>query len=520
LPLFPYPALFRSCLVIAAAGLTAVGAQQPIPSQSGVKRRTNDVPTRGSFSNVLRTEPAARPQIDVTGRSIDRPDLWATDPATGAQYRRGQVLVKFRLNADTAARSRAIQSAGGGRVARALPASWSVVELQAAADPVQSVRTLRARTEVITASLNYRRRPHQVQPNDELYNLQWNFPAINMPLAWQINPGAQSEVIVAVIDTGTNTVTDTIVYVSPFVGQVPVRVAEVPDLVTPGRIVSPRDFVYNDDLPVDLDGHGTHVAGTIAQQTNNNVGLAGIAYNVRLMPIKALATDWDFIFTPDPGGTDVEIAAAIRYAADNGANVINMSLGGPGDAPILRDALNYAVSRGTFITISAGNSGEDGNEEDYPAAYADDIRGVMAVGAVNRELRHAAYSTFHPYVEICAPGGETQGAFDYERGVTQVTYDDSATLAFLDFPEKVAAIFNGLRPAFDRFEAVPFQGTSMAAPHVAGVGALLYSQGITNPGAIEEAIRRSALSINATTNQCGSGLVDARRALRGLGLAR
>ncbi len=508
------------CFVIAAAGLTGVGAQQSNSSQPGTQRRTNDIPTRGSFSNVLRTEPGARPQIDTTGRSIERSELWATDPATGAQYRRGQVLVKFRLNADTASRSRAIQSAGGGRVARALPASWNVVELQGAADPVQSVRALRTRTEVISASLNYRRRPLQVQPNDELYHLQWNFPAINMPLAWQINPGARSEVIVAVIDTGTNTVTDTIVYSSPFVGQIPVRVAEVPDLVSAGRIVSPRDFVYNDDLPVDLDGHGTHVAGTIAQQTNNNVGLAGVAYNVRLMPIKALATDWDFIFADDPGGTDVEISAAIRHAADNGANVINMSLGGPGDAPILRDALNYAVSRGAFIAISAGNSGDEGNEEDFPAAYADDIRGVMAVGAVNRELRHAPYSSFHPYVEICAPGGETLVAFDYERGVTQVTYDDNATLTFLDFPEKVAAILSGVRPAFDRFEAVPFQGTSMAAPHVSGVGALLYSQGITNPGAIEEAIRRSAMPINATTNQCGTGLVDARRALRGLGLAR
>jgi serine protease len=508
------------CFVIAAAGLTVLGAQQPNPSQPGAKHRTHDIPTRGSFSNVLRTEQRARPQIDTAGRSLDRPQLWATDPSTGAQYRRGQVLVKFRLNADTAARSRAIQSAGGGRVVRALPASWHVVELQDATDPVQSVRALRARSEVISASLNYRRRPHQVQPNDELYSLQWNFPAINMPQAWQINPGARSEVIVAVIDTGTNTVTDTVVYVSPFVGQIPVRVAEVPDLVAPGRIVSPRDFVYNDDLPVDLDGHGTHVAGTIAQQTNNNVGLAGVAYNVRLMPIKALATDWDFIFSSDPGGTDVDIAAAIRHAADNGAKVINMSLGGPGDSPILQDALNYAVSRGAFIAISAGNSGDEGNEEDFPAAYAEDIRGVMAVGAVNRDLRHAPYSTFHSYVEICAPGGETLVAFDYERGVTQVTYDFGATLTFLDLTEKFAALLDGERPAFDQFEAVPFQGTSMAAPHVSGVAALLYSQGITNPGAIEEAIRRSAMPINATTEQCGSGLVDARRALRGLGLGR
>jgi serine protease len=512
--------LLGFCFTIAVAGLTVLGAQQPTSSQSGTKRRMHDIPTRGTLSNVLRTEPPVRPQIDSAGRSFERSELWATDPATGAEYRRGQVLVKFRLNADMAARSRALQSAGGGRIARTLPASWSLVEVQGGADPMQSVRALRTRPEVIGASLNYRRRAHQVQPNDEFYHLQWNLPAVNMPLAWQINPGGRTDVVVAVLDTGLNTVTDTIVYSSPFLQQIPVRVAEVPDLVAAGRIVSPRDFVYNDDLPVDLDGHGTHVAGTIAQQTNNNIGLAGVAYNVKLMPLKVLATDWDFIFSEDPGGTDVEVAAAIRYAADNGAKIINMSLGGPGEAPILLDALNYAVSRGAFVAISAGNSGEDGNEEEFPAAYASDIRGVMAVGAVTRELRHAPYSTFHPYVEICAPGGETLVAQDFERGITQVTYDMGATLGFLDLSEKVTALIIGLRPAFDRFEAVPFQGTSMAAPHISGVGALLYSQGITNPAAIEEAIRRFAAPINTTSDQCGTGLVDARRALRGFGLAR
>ena len=346
-----------------------------------------------------------------------------------------------------------------------------------------------------------------------------------MPGAWEINPGAQNTVVVAVIDTGLNTTTDTFVFDSPIVGQIPVRFAQVLDLVTDSRIVSPYDFVYEDEFPVDLGGHGTHVAGTVGQQTNNNVGVAGVAYNVNLMPLKVISggsfVSWDDIFFPgNPGGSLAVVTEAIRYAADHGAKVINLSLGGPGAAPPLRDAISYAVSRGAFVAISAGNTGEDGNEAEYPASYAAEIEGAMAVGAVNRSSRRASYSTFHPYVEICAPGGELESDFDFERGITQVGYQEASTLSFLTASQKVAALRLGFRPRFDQFEPRPFQGTSMAAPHVAGVAALLYSQGIQKPSAIEEAIKTFARPIDARADECGAGLVDARRALRGLGLAR
>ena len=512
---------FLALILAVAAAVVGTAQQQPPTSPApGRKARMNVTPTPGRLGGVRR-DPLPRLEVDATGFQGTVPETWQLDPVTGAQYRRGEVLVRFKTGVSATLQLRAMQAGRGRRIARSLPGSWNLVELQPNASARDSVNAFRSRAEVAEATLNFRRRPHQVRPNDQFYPLQWNFDAINMPLAWQINPGARNDVIVAVIDTGLNTVTDTFVFSSPLVGEIPVSFAAVPDLVTSDRIVNAFDFVYDDQFPLDLDGHGTHVTGTIAQLTNNAIGLAGIAYNVKLMPLKVLPGDWDLIFAPgNPGGTDAVVADAIRRAADNGAKVINLSLGGEEESPVLRDAIQYAVSAGAFVAISAGNSGNDGNPLDYPAAYGAEIDGAMAVGAVNRDLRRAEYSTFHDYVEICAPGGELSSLFDFEQGVTQISYEEGATLSFLSTTQKLLALFEGFRPRFDRFEPRPFQGTSMAAPHIAGVAALLYSQGIRNPAAIEEAIERSARPINARADECGAGLVDSRRALRGVGLAR
>lgn len=512
-------------LVVAAAAVVAGSAeQQQATSIPWRKARINDIPTVGRLAGVRR-EPLPRIAVDTTGLDISVPESWLLDPSSGAQYRPNEVLVRFKDGVDASLRLRAMQAGGGRRIARSLPGNWSLVELESGASAGESITALRTRPEVAEVTLNFRMRPSQVRPNDEFHRLQWNFDAINLPAAWQINPGARNDVIVAVIDTGLNTVTDTFVFASPIVGQIPVRFAAVPDLVTDDRIVHPYDFVYDDEFPVDLGGHGTHVAGTIAQQTNNSIGVAGVAYNVKLMPLKVISggslISWDDIFAPGNAGGSVAIVAdAIRHAADNGATVINLSLGGPGQAPAVLAAIQYAVSRGAFVAIAAGNSGSDGNPREFPAAYAAEINGAMAVGAVARDLGRAEYSSFHPYVEVCAPGGETSSDFDFEQGVTQVGYEEEATLSFLSVEEKLQALLLGFRPRFDRFELRPFQGTSMATPHISGVAALLYSQGIRSPAAIEEAIKRFARPISASADECGAGLVDSRRALRGLGLAR
>jgi len=289
--------------------------------------------------------------------------------------------------------------------------------------------------------------------------------------------------------------------------------------VPAARVMQGRDFTILGGPVRDMQGHGTHVAGTVLQETNNGVGQAGIAYNARLLPLKACLGFWDVQivlgqlgipgFLSDGWCDTAAVAGAIRYAADSGAQVINVSIGGPSPSPIYLDALRYAVQRGTFVTIAAGNSAEEGNPVEYPAAYAAQIDGVMAVGAVGPSGKRALYSNTGTHVEIAAPGGsdrEGQLAMVYQTAVCKSDYDPLRTL----------------RPRFDRYCNVPSAGTSMAAPHVAGVAALLYSQGITNPAAIEAAIKRFAKDLGAPgrDNEYGFGLIDARATLLGLGVVR
>ena len=184
--------------------------------------------------------------------------------------------------------------------------------------------------------------------------------------------------------------------------------AAAPDLTGTGRFVSPRDFIWDNDSPLDLDGHGTHVSGTVGQLTNNNVGVAGVAFNVRIMPVKCISSDWDVIFNAPFQGTDSLVARAIRYAADNGAQVINMSLGrfAPPPAPLVGEALRYAVGRGAFIAVSGGNDYEEGNPVEALADQAGPIDGAMVVAAVGPNRTRAFYSGVKPYIEIAAPGGQ------------------------------------------------------------------------------------------------------------------
>ncbi|ACB53639.1 protease [Crocosphaera subtropica ATCC 51142] len=286
-------------------------------------------------------------------------------------------------------------------------------------------------------------------PNDPDYSKQWNLHNIHVERAWEETKG--EGITVAVIDSG---------------------VSRVPDL-RQTEFVSGYDFVNDRNDASDDNGHGTHVAGTIAQSTNNNYGVAGIAYQAKIMPIKVLSAQG--------GGSVSDIADAIRFAADNGADIINMSLGGGGESQVMKDAIDYAYDKGVVIIAAAGNSNQ--NAASYPARYPK----VISVSALDAAGKKANYSNYGAGVDISAPGGSESGK------ILQETID----------PSTGDSVFSG------------FQGTSMAAPHVAGVAALIKAAGVEKPNEILAILTQSSRKVEDDTfNYYGAGQLDAGEAVK------
>ena len=285
-------------------------------------------------------------------------------------------------------------------------------------------------------------------PNDPEYRKQWNFRNINVESAWDQTKG--EEIKIAVIDTG---------------------VTKVPDLKST-KFIPGYDFVNDDNNPEDDNGHGTHVAGVIAQSTNNGYGVAGIAHLAQIMPLKVLSANG--------GGTVADIAEAIKFAADNDADVINLSLGGGGASRLLEEAIAYAHNKGVVIVAAAGN--ENLNAASYPARYPK----VIGVTATDFEDAKAPYANYGAGVDLAAPGGTETNK------ILQNTID----------PSTGESVFAG------------FQGTSMAAPHVAGVAALIKASGIEQPGEILDILKKSARPEKEDLlNYFGAGHLDAGAAV-------
>ncbi|MGB9614476.1 MAG: S8 family peptidase, partial [Fervidobacterium sp.] len=318
-------------------------------------------------------------------------------------------------------------------------------------------------------------------PNDTYYKYQWHYNNIKLPQAWDIIKSAN--IVVAVVDTGVS--------------------FTHPDLQ--GIFVTGKDFVDGDSDPTDPAqdvSHGTHVIGTIAALTNNSLGVAGVnwgGYGIKIMPIRVLGADGS--------GTLDNVAAGIRWAADNGAKIVSMSLGGSG-AQVLMDAVKYAYSKNVTLVCAAGN--ENKSSLSYPAAYVETI----AVGATRYDNKRAPYSNYNyttyydpykkayvkHYLDVVAPGGDTsvdQNGDGYADGVLSTTWTPTSgnTYMFL-------------------------QGTSMATPHVSALAAMLYVKGYTTPEAIRSRLIKTAYKIPGYTysstgwnKYVGYGLIDAYKAL-------
>jgi serine protease len=333
-------------------------------------------------------------------------------------------------------------------------------------------------------------------PNDPYFEYQWHFDNthLNMEQAWDIERGGNSSIIVGILDTGVAYQTNLI----PSYEQGEVSSSDgyyhiSPDLMST-NFVEGYDFINSDTLPNDEHGHGTHCTGTVAQSTNNAKGVAGMAFNASIMPVRVL--------DEEGSGTCDKIADGISFAYQNGADVISMSLGGgPGDSVgygVVHQAIINANNFGTVVIAAAGNSAV--GQLSYPAAYEE----CIAVGATDIDDNLAPYSQWGDGIDVVAPGGDlydTIPGTTYAAGVLQSTY------WFLNEGGQLASV--------DSFGYTFLQGTSMATPHVAGLAALVISHGITGQSAVKQAIYTTCTDLGTPGYDLyfGHGLINPSLAL-------
>jgi len=390
------------------------------------------------------------------------------------EFRPGEIIVGFDPNVSDRQCERIILDHQCWIACAAELGGLYLVGVPESTSPHRMIEVFSQYPEVRYAELNYYVWATFV-PDDTLYSYQWNFDnaaktGMGMQAAWDLEEG-DPNVIVAVVDTG-------VAYENFGIYK------QAPDLAKT-RFVPGYDFVHDDNHPNDDHGHGTHVAGTIAQSTNNLIGVAGVAFRCSIMPVKAM---------DEQGvGDQFTVSQGILFAVEHGARIINLSVGSLQPSITLQNTVKTAYDRGVTVVAAAGNEYTKRNQPSYPAAYKDYC---IAVGAVRYDLTRAPYSSTGSYLSLVAPGGDLtvdQNGDRYPDGILQQTFKSD--------PNSFAYWF--------------FQGTSMATPHVSGLAALLASRGVTRPDKIREAMELTARDLGPAgwDREYGWGMIDAQAAL-------
>lgn len=409
-----------------------------------------------------------------------------------ATYVPGEVIVKFK---DQVSLSSLSQSLGVQvQTVRELSGGELLLAADLGAQSVSGVpalvEALSARPDVLYAQPNYLYYPMAV-PNDPNYRFQWHYPKIGLPAAWDLTTGTSS-VVVAVLDTGSTAHPD---LNGTFVGGYDFISSR-----TNARDNNGRDSNPTDPGDAQRSYHGTHVAGTVAARSNNGVGVAGVCWNCKVLPVRVLGYS---------GGSTADIIDGMRWSAGmsvsgvpanaNPAKVLNLSLGGSlgsGTCSVndvaTQNAVNDVVARGVTVVVAAGNSNADARNF-TPAS----CNNVITVAATETRNYRAPYSNFGSTVEIAAPGGDTsidRNADGYVDGVLSTLLNSRGQYVY----------------SF-------YQGTSMATPHVAGlVGLMLSRNPSLTPAQVLSKLQSTATPFvsGACTQGCGAGVINAAAAVQ------
>jgi serine protease len=422
--------------------------------------------------------------------------------ASAAEVVPGKVIVRYKVDASRHARA-TVQERTGTRFAARLPGGSRTLEIADGDTVAKTVAELNGHADVAYAVPDYKAHAAGFVPNDPgrgttvgaWQQVQWNFAGqwgVNAIQAWDLAraagaPGGRG-VIVAVIDSG-------VAYENHGAFR------RAPDLSASQFTKAKYDWVDRDRHPDDEESHGTHVTGTIAQNTNNGKGLTGLAYGVKIMPLRVLDSEGN--------GDGADIARAIRYAVKHGAKVINMSVEfdtslTAGDIPEVIAALHYASRKNVTLVAASGNEGI--SKVAYPARD----REVISVGATTFNGCLADYSNAGRGLDIVAPGGGQDAAFSSNPN-DKANCDPSGA----DHHIVQQTLWRDVK----HFKLVGFEGTSFATPHVTAAAALLIATkrlgAHPTPAQIKARLKATARDLGAAGPDSfyGAGLLDVGAAL-------